>query len=99
MPKSEQDPGLPSPSSVCLPQWQASESERRGVEANNMTLFGEPRREQTNILKEPSSQGLDARFCYIARERGNKELRSKGRTEREGQWGHKMKRGRGEQAQ
>lgn len=51
MPKSEQDPGLPSPSSVCLPQWQASESERRGVETNNMTLFGKPRREQTNILK------------------------------------------------
>jgi len=49
--KTEQDPGLPSPSLVCLPQWQASESESRGVEAKNMTLFGKPRREQTNISK------------------------------------------------
>lgn len=28
MPKTEQDPGLPNSSTVCLPQWQASESER-----------------------------------------------------------------------
>lgn len=49
--KVNRTPGLPSPSSVCLPQWQASESERRGVETNNMTLLGKPRREQTNILK------------------------------------------------
>ena len=28
MPKSEQDPGLPSQSSVCLPQWQAQRDKR-----------------------------------------------------------------------
>ena len=47
------------------------------------------RRWQASASKLPSYWGLDARLFYRS-ERSNEELKSKGRIEREMQWGNKV---------
>jgi len=49
------------------------------------------RRWQARASKQPSSQGLNARFFIDQRERSNEELKSKGRRECERQWESKVK--------
>ena len=78
--KTEQDPGLPSPSLVCLPQWQASESESRGVEAKNMTLLKElADREDGRLMSQNhhltwvwmSGSLMDQRWGEVRKQRKN----------------------------
>ena len=49
------------------------------------------RRWQASASKSPSYCGQDARFFYRSEERSNEKLKSKGRLERERQWGIKVK--------
>ena len=80
-------------SQLCL-LLSPSESKRQGIETRNI-LFGKPADREDGRLMSQSNHivgGLEARFFYRTRERGNEELKSKGRTERERQWGSKVKR-------
>ena len=75
-----------------LAAWQASESERGGAEARKMTLVGELADWEDGRLAPQNNHliGIWIPGSFIdQRERSNEELESKGKIERERQWGKK----------